>query len=395
MAKFVVVSSSLGCSEDKLNEGWQLKTADDSQQLPALVEDAQLCVVDSNSAGNTESKSKMFALLAEKNIHSLVVVRDPADYPLLKPFISERLEAYPAELLDQLYGRVSSLCTALSAEEQLTEMQNQLVRSEKMAALGQLAAGVAHEINNPLGFISSNMNLLGRYSSMIRDEMTSLEEFLAKEETGMAVLQYNIWKSESKFTQCMEDVDEVIEESKDGLVRMREIVRDLKEYTHIGNQSFEATDINKLLNSTVNLLRNEIKYKANVNFDLEEVGVIDAIPSQLSQVFVNIIMNACQAIEDFGDLTIATEASGDSVEISIKDTGTGIEKEQLEKVFEPFFTTKPVGKGTGIGLAITRSIVERHAGSIRVYSMVGEGTTFVVRLPIHQQQTDEASVEFE
>jgi signal transduction histidine kinase len=389
MNNLVVVSQSLSGIDMGLPNDWSITPLTDLNQIISHIEDVGLLVFTIQDP--LINLPQVVSLIKEYDLQCILLVEDDSDYRSLKQLNAINVETVPVQLIEQLPQRVQCSCQKQDLNNRISGLQTQLFQSEKMAALGQLAAGVAHEINNPIGFVSSNVNLLGKYIGIILEEMSALEEILEAEETGMAVLQYHSWRSGSKFDHCIENIREIVEESEDGLSRIRDIVKDLKEHTHIGSQQFESTDLNKLIQSTVNLLRNEIKYKAEVKYNFDELEPIDAIPSQLSQVFVNIIMNACQAIDEYGQLSITTESDKDDVEISIKDSGSGIEKDKLEKIFEPFFTTKAVGQGTGIGLAITKAIVERHAGQIRVYSMIGEGTTFVIHLPVHQVITDEAN----
>ena len=283
-----------------------------------------------------------------------------------------------------LLHRVKLLLDLSTQKQRAEDAQNQLYQSEKLAALGQLAAGVAHEINNPVGFVTSNMNLIDKYLNKMITALSEFESSCASEETGAALLMYTRWKAETKLFGFMNDLKDISVESLEGLGRIREIVKDLKDYAHVGDMTFEVADINRLLTSSINLLRNEIKYKADVATNFSELPPVHCITSQLNQVFVNIIVNACHAIDDFGKITITTKKLDDQVQITFQDTGKGIPKEILKKIFDPFFTTKPVGKGTGIGLAITRSIVDRHHGEIKVSSTEGEGTTFQITIPIEQ-----------
>ncbi|WP_196160364.1 sensor histidine kinase [Reinekea sp. G2M2-21] len=287
-----------------------------------------------------------------------------------------------------LLHRIALLLNLSKQTKRAESAQTQLFQSEKLAALGQLAAGVAHEINNPVGFVTSNTNLTEKYVERIESELKKLEADCAEDESGAALLTYTRWKSATKLFQFMSDLRDISTESLEGLNRIREIVKDLKDYAHVGDMKFEQTDINQLLSSSINLLRNEIKYKAEVITELEEIPLISCIPSQINQVFVNIIVNACHAIEEFGTITIATKLIGEKVSITLQDTGKGIPKDIIKKVFDPFFTTKPVGKGTGIGLAITRSIIDRHHGDIKVSSIEGTGTEFRIFLPIEQSQEE-------
>ncbi len=305
------------------------------------------------------------------------------------------LRSYPGGSLDYISlseagfvmnYRIERLLAEVNKQNKIDILQSQLLQSEKMAALGQLAAGVAHEINNPIGFVSSNINLVAKYIDRIENELVDLEKSFESEGSGLALLSYKTWQANSKLGDFLKDLSDVTIESGDGLNRIKEIVKDLKEFTHIGSQEFESTDINSVLRSSVNLLKNEIKYKAEVNFQLGEIDRIDCLSSQINQVFVNIIVNACQAIIEFGEIGIRTEQTSEFVIVTIQDSGTGIEPDKLDSIFEPFYTTKPVGKGTGIGLAITKSIIERHHGEISVKSTMGEGTTFKVSLPLHQIQ---------
>ncbi len=311
--------------------------------------------------------------------------------------LDERLDDYDSSVasifkpfsINQLIGQVENLFEVNQAKGQVESLESQLIQSEKMAALGQLAAGVAHEINNPVGFVSSNLNTGQRYLGKLTDALESLKDACEAEVTGAALLLHATWQAEHQVPEIIEALQDLGEENSDGMNRIRDIVKDLKEYAHAGSNKFERVSIEQLLKSAVNLLKNEIKYKADVEFEFGDVGPIDCISSQLSQVFVNLIVNACHAIEDFGKITVGTEDLGETISISIADTGSGMSEEVQRKVFEPFFTTKPIGKGTGIGLAITHSILERHHGQIRLQSTLGEGTCFTITLPKEQEDTDE------
>jgi len=289
--------------------------------------------------------------------------------------------------------RVSQHIQLIEQHEKIETTQDQLILSEKLAALGQLAAGVAHEINNPVGFVTSNTNLVKKYVSNIQKELKELELACEEEETGAAYLAFSGWNAQSKVNSYMDELLEIVNESVDGLDRIRAIVKDLKEYSHIGSQKFETTDINGVLKSTVNLLRNELKYKAEVELVLGDIPMVQCISSQINQVFVNIIVNACHAISGFGKVTVRTDQLVDNVKISISDTGVGMPAEVVARIFDPFFTTKPIGKGTGIGLAITKSIIDRHHGHIFVKSEKGNGASFTIMLPIEQHGEEMEGIE--
>jgi len=273
-------------------------------------------------------------------------------------------------------------------EEQtrVEQTQEQLVQSEKLAALGQLAAGVAHEINNPIGFVTSNSNLVKKYVQKLSSSFEELESEIAEESTSEAVLLLARWKAKSKIETFLNDLIELSDESIEGLIRVKDIVKDLKDYAYMGEQKFELSDLNKCLTSTVNLLRNEIKYKAEVVMALGELPPVPCLVSQLNQVFVNVLVNACHAIPKFGNLAIETMVDGNSALTRITDDGVGMPQDVIKKIFDPFYTTKAIDKGTGIGLAISKTIVERHMGSIKVVSEEGVGTTFEIRIPLKQYE---------
>jgi signal transduction histidine kinase len=271
-------------------------------------------------------------------------------------------------------------------QNRVEQTQDQLIQSEKLAALGQLAAGVAHEINNPIGFVTSNSNLVKKYAQKITASLAQLETEAAEDASGGSALLIARWKAASKIEKFMDELIEISDESIDGLNRVKDIVKDLKDYAHVGEQKFEPADINKSLTSTVNLLRNEIKYKAEVAMALGELPLVPCLVSQLNQVFVNIIVNACHAIPEFGNLAIESLIENDQALIRITDDGVGMPKSVVKKIFDPFYTTKAVGKGTGIGLAISKSIIDRHLGTIKVLSEEGKGTTFEIRIPLEQAE---------
>jgi PAS domain S-box-containing protein len=284
--------------------------------------------------------------------------------------------------------------------EDITEQkmsQLHLLQSEKMASIGQLAAGVAHEINNPTGYVSSNLKTLSEYSEdlleilgVYRDLLSEVSEVVEGKRT-LSELQRrveDIRAREEKIDMgyILDDVPALIRESREGTERIKEIVLSLKNFAHPGEEKYTYADINKNIESTLNVVWNEIKYKATVTRDYAELPEVECYPQQLNQVFMNMLVNAAQAIKTKGDITIRTRSLEDAVEISISDTGIGIPEENLARIFDPFFTTKEVGKGTGLGLNVGYNIVKKHKGTIDVKSKVGEGTTFTIRLPVHQAE---------
>lgn len=289
---------------------------------------------------------------------------------------------------DIILHRVKIHLALAEQKRKIDSTQDQLIQSEKLAALGQLAAGVAHEINNPVGFVTSNTNLVNKYISRFDKELKKLEEACQEDETGAALLTYTSWKATTKLFGFIDELRDISMESIEGLDRIKDIVKDLKDYAHVEEVKFKAADINKMLNSSINLLRNEIKYKAEVEKDLADLPPVECISSQINQIFVNIIVNACHAIEEFGTITVRSALVGERVQVEVTDTGTGIPEDIRQRIFDPFFTTKPIGKGTGIGLAITRSIIERHNGALEVDSEVGKGTTFRILLPLEQPDSE-------
>lgn len=264
--------------------------------------------------------------------------------------------------------------------KKLEEAQNQLLQSEKMASMGQLAAGVAHEINNPVGFVNSNLGTLQRYCNdllRILDAYEKLESLLASN-----VLQdLRQLKEEIDTKYLREDIADLLTESLDGLQRVKRIVQDLKDFSHVDRGEREWADLEKGLDSTLNMVWNEIKYKAGVIKEYANLPSIECLPSQLNQVFLNLLINAAHSIETKGNITIRTGFDPQDVWVEVEDTGHGISAENLKHIFEPFFTTKPVGKGTGLGLSLSYGIVQKHHGRIEVASEVGKGTKFRVIIP--------------
>lgn len=284
----------------------------------------------------------------------------------------------------------------------LKQNQAQLVQSEKMASIGQLAAGVAHEINNPVGFINSNLTTLDEYR---RDLTTLINNYLELEQLAdrepalsnnhdLAGALEAIRNSKEKMDIdfVLGDFDKIIAESKEGTDRIKKIVQDLKDFSHVDQAELKWANLNKGLESTLNIVWNEIKYKATVKKDYGDIPEVYCYPQQINQVVMNILVNAAHAIEDKGEIKISTayiDGAEPMVEIRISDTGKGIPPENLPKIFDPFFTTKPVGKGTGLGLSMAYSIIKKHDGEIKVESEVGKGTTFVIELPVNGPRTKE------
>ncbi|MBU1424054.1 MAG: response regulator [Gammaproteobacteria bacterium] len=271
------------------------------------------------------------------------------------------------------------------------QVQGQLLHSEKMAAIGQLAAGIAHEINNPVGFVTSNLKTLDIYKRdilEILDTYETLEAACAPD--AEALLKIHALKQQKDFGFIRTDLDQLIAESQQGMARVAKIVSDLKDFAHAENKEWLWADLNNGLDSTLNIVRNEIKYHCTLNKAYGDIPKVYCMASQINQVLLNLLVNAAQAIPEKGEITVRTGQEGEEVFVAIADTGSGIPAGNLKRIFEPFFTTKPVGKGTGLGLAISFDIVQKHKGRIEVESTVGKGTTFTVWLPVNSQVEDAA-----
>lgn len=266
--------------------------------------------------------------------------------------------------------------------KKLEEAQNQLLQSEKMAAIGQLAAGVAHEINNPVGYVTSNVAALDGYINGLLQVLTAYEACEASlpgESTEVKTLQQV--KKTVDMTYLRKDLSDLLSESKEGLGRVKKIVQDLKDFSHIDESEWQYADLHKGLDSTLNVVNNEIKYKADVIKNYSDIPQVKCLPSQINQVFMNLLVNAAQAIAEHGTITITTGVGNGGVWVEIEDNGSGIPEEKINRIFEPFFTTKPVGTGTGLGLSLSYNIIQKHKGLISVESTVGKGTKFHVWLP--------------
>jgi PAS domain S-box-containing protein len=267
----------------------------------------------------------------------------------------------------------------------LEETRQQLLQSEKMAAIGQLAAGVAHEINNPVGFVSSNMSTLGQYLDGLLAIGSYARERLGADPALAALLQTH------DFDFVRDDAPALVHESLEGLGRVRKIVQDLRDFSRVGESDWQWADVHHGLDSTLNIVWNEIKYKAELRKEYGVLPQIWCLPSQLNQVFLNLLVNAAHAIADHGVITVRTAAGADGVWIEVEDTGCGIAPEHLGKLFDPFFTTKPVGQGTGLGLSLAFSIVRKHQGRIEVRSVPGQGACFRIILPTLSPNTPAAA----
>ncbi|MBN9422807.1 MAG: PAS domain-containing protein [Candidatus Accumulibacter sp.] len=300
----------------------------------------------------------------------------------------KRREQAEQELLRR-YGELTQL------NAKLTETKQQLMQSEKLASIGQLAAGVAHEINNPIGYVHSNIGALENY---LKDVFEMLDAYEAAE-AGIGdrerAAQLAGLRSRLDIDFLREDIPMLMRESKEGITRVKKIVQDLKDFSRVdSSDEFQWADLHQGLDSTLNIVANEIKYKADVVREYGELPDVECLPSQLNQVFMNLCVNAAHAMgETRGRIVIRTGRRDDSVWIEVADNGCGIAPENLSRIFDPFFTTKPVGKGTGLGLSLSYGIVQNHKGNLEVESRVGEGTTFRITLPIRHatSETGEAA----
>ena len=297
----------------------------------------------------------------------------------------ERKRRARAELLledksRELFEASENLRNAL---ESLQRNQRQLVQQEKMASLGVMSAGVAHEINNPLGFVLSNINTLAEYVEILVEGYAQLREHLAEGPDLPAVATaFASWSSRRELDYIAGDTGELLRETRDGIDRVCKIVEGLKNFARADETAMQPVDVNEAVRSALTIARNQVKYRCEVVEELGDLPPVLGNPSKLGQVFLNLIVNASQAAGDNCWIRIVSRAEPGWVRVSVEDNGCGIPVENLDKVFTPFFTTKPVGVGTGLGLSISHGIITEHGGGIEVTSDVGVGTRFTVSLPV-------------
>ncbi len=269
-------------------------------------------------------------------------------------------------------------------EVQLDETTQRLVQSEKLASLGELAAGVAHEINNPVGYISSNLTTLQKYLSIYEKILDAQNQ---SENMPESTNEIQALKQKLNYAFIREDLQSLMNETQEGVSRVKTIIQDLKDYarTNAAAQYVDA-DIHVGLKSTLNIAKAQLKDRADVNMVLGKLPLIECAPSQIDQVFLNLIVNAAQAMPEGkrGLIQIRTNCHDKTVSIEVEDNGPGIEPAVLEKIFDPFFTTKDPGTGTGLGLSVSQNIIQQHGGTIKVKTQVGLGTTFKITLPVKQ-----------
>lgn len=273
----------------------------------------------------------------------------------------------------------------------LAGAQEQLLQSEKMASIGQLAAGVAHEINNPIGYVNSNLATLQDYLRNLLTLLHAYERAVPPGSDAEAATEIADLRARFDLDFMLRDLPELVAESREGIERVTKIVQDLKDFSRAGRgDAWVMADLHKGLDSTLNIVWNELKYKVKLEKRYGDLPPIECLPSELNQVFMNILVNAGQAIPERGHIAIATGCEGDEVWVTVSDDGEGIPENVLPRIFDPFFTTKPVGRGSGLGLSISYGIVAKHHGRIEVDSVPGRGTTFRVVLPVRQPQREAA-----
>lgn len=378
--------------ENRLRELGQIPVPQRAELVRAAARDAY------RSAASTVEEARL--MLSIYSVALLIVVgfaafRLQASYRALNRSHAE-LEQLNQSLEQRVAERTQELADAL---KNLKESQVQLVQAEKMSSLGQLVAGISHEINTPLLYLSNNAVLIQERLQLFRDfvakcnEAFSLKAEEFKDRNAFQAQFIGALKNVKKMLKqedlesCLQEAEDLAQDSIEGLNDLTEMAQSLKDFSRLDRAPVASFDVNQGLDKTLIIARNLIKHKAEVRKFYGDVPEIECSPSQINQVFLNLLTNAAQAIEERGEIVITTKRHGDShVAISIADTGCGIPQEIMDKICDPFFTTKEVGKGTGLGLSIVNEIVRRHGGELKIESEVGKGSVFTVILPIGQRK---------
>ena len=346
--------------------------------------------------GVTESKKGYYDEMSEELIPSFTVFTQQMSSLLqnfeAKKYLNEKVQRRTAEVVKQKKEIEEKNEVLEDQKEELRSMlenlkltQSQLVQSEKMASLGQLVAGIAHEINNPVTFISAGVDSLGTNLDEVR-QVLEVYHRLTPGNAAEKLKEIENLKEQIDYKQAIREINKLIESIKNGTERTTQIVNGLRTFSRLDEDVLKVADIHEGLDSTLILLRNRYKNRIEISRDYGNIPLLECFPGQLNQVFMNIISNAIDAIEDKGVIIISTSKSNGFIQINIKDSGSGMPENIKAKIFDPFYTTKEVGEGTGLGLSISHGIIEKHGGSISVQSEAGNGTEFIINLPLTQKK---------
>lgn len=327
--------------------------------------------------------SSAFNLMA-KNLHEASEKRDLIEAEL-KEF-NQKLEEIVQKRTKVIIDKNQQL---EAANKNIKETQTKLMQSEKMASVGLLAAGVAHEINNPMSFIISNLDILEEYSEQFLALIMLYKQMSLDPTNKEAVLkQIEAFENEIDLDFIEQDLPSLIKDTKEGTGRVKEIVQGLKDFSHADQESSHSySDLNDCINSTLKVAHNELKYHCDIQTNLEELPKTYCAPGQIKQVILNLLINAGHAIKEKGTIEINSQYLNGQITLSIKDDGCGIPEDKIDKLFDPFYTTKPLGKGTGLGLAISYGIIQDHKGIIDIESKEGVGSTFTITLPVIKEKS--------
>ncbi|MFA7059408.1 MAG: response regulator [Pedobacter sp.] len=319
-------------------------------------------------------------LLKDENIQDTILLS--AKGVLEKHELKVQNRRLMDELIDKNKEIENSLIEVQNAYSELKKAQAQILQQEKMVSIGQLAAGVAHEINNPMGFISTNIRMLEKYLGKLIEFISTQSDSISQLNSNKPVEVVEAKRASLKIDYIIKDSADLLIESLQGAERVKKIVQDLKNFSSVDATDESLSDINSGIEDTLSIMNNEFRDGINIHKDLGIIPKTVCSQGQLNQVFVNILLNAVQSIENHGEIAVKSWFSDGKIFASFSDTGSGITKEHLPKIFDPFFTTKAVGKGQGLGLTVAYDIVKKHGGDITVVSEAGKGATFTISIPV-------------
>ena len=346
--------------------------------------------------GVTEGKKGYYDEISEELIPSFMVFTQQMSSQLqnfeAKRYLNEKVQRRTTEVVKQKKEIEEKNVVLEDQKEELHSMldslkltQSQLIQSEKMASLGQLVAGIAHEINNPVTFISAGVDSLGTNLDEVR-QVLEVYHRITPDNTKEKLKEIDKLKEEIDYKQAIREINKLIESIKNGTERTTQIVNGLRTFSRLDEDVLKVADIHEGLDSTLILLRNRHKNRIEISKKYGVIPLIECFPGQLNQVFMNILSNAIDAIKGKGVITISTSKSNGFIEINITDTGSGMPEHIKAKIFDPFYTTKEVGEGTGLGMSISHGIIEKHSGSIKVHSKSGKGSEIIINLPLTQKK---------